>query len=470
MRIRCYALHFVPLLGSNRHSVQLQLATGVSCNGDQEGEKGEGGEEFGLFETLLDACGIRHPRGEAEISRTWAQASLPISLGGLGLTDPSVEGRVGFLASYTQAQHLLTSIDESAVGALAETRIQMVGPFINTSPLFDWLERCEESLPDDGKELLQSDRVDPKGVKLQHGLAIAVHGLRYAEQVQATRIMPLNPMSGHTQRMLSLSGYGAGDWLNAVPFNSTLRLAPAHFAHALQFRMGLPSSAPGACDCRKETAIPDRRLPNHLLRCDTGKGRTNTHNELRDACLHMAADADFMTHSETTTFCPVTLKKADIAIRDKSSGAVWIGDVTITDPISTRDPNAVKGRGWAAREAAEKKISDYEGSTASWVGFFPLAVDTYGCPCAEVPQFLKLLADTGARRLFNAAPSSYQATKLLHQFRQRWSVALQRAQSVSFMTKCNYAAQVENPPVALPGEGMSLGDCLAILEPALELP
>ncbi|CAI5497961.1 unnamed protein product [Closterium sp. Naga37s-1] len=78
-----------------------------------------------LFETLLTACGIRHPRGEAEISRTWAQASLPISLGGLGLTDPSVEGRVGFLASYTQAQHLLTSIDESAVGALAETRIQM---------------------------------------------------------------------------------------------------------------------------------------------------------------------------------------------------------------------------------------------------------------------------------------------------------------------------------------------------------
>ncbi|CAI7836856.1 unnamed protein product [Closterium sp. NIES-53] len=235
----------------------------------------------------------------------------------------------------------------------------MKGPFVNTSPLFDWLERCEESLPDDGKELLQSDRADPKGVKLQHGLAIAVHGLCYAEQVQATRIMPLNPLSGHTQRMLSLSGYGAGDWLNAVPFNSTLRLAPAHFAHVLQFRMGLPSSAPG-------------------------KGRTNKHNELRDECVRMAADADFMTHSETTAFCPVTRKKANIAIRDKSSGVVWIGDVTITDPISTRDPKTVKGRGWAAREAAEKKISDYEGSTASWVGFFPLAVDTYGCPSAEV--------------------------------------------------------------------------------------
>ncbi|CAI7900577.1 unnamed protein product [Closterium sp. NIES-54] len=90
-----------------------------------------------LFETLLTACGIGHPRGEAEITRTWAQASLPISLGGLGLADPSVEGRVGFLASYTQAQHLLTSIDESASGALTETRVQMVGPFVNMSPLVD---------------------------------------------------------------------------------------------------------------------------------------------------------------------------------------------------------------------------------------------------------------------------------------------------------------------------------------------
>ncbi|CAI7753307.1 unnamed protein product, partial [Closterium sp. NIES-54] len=291
----------------------------------------------------------------------------------------------------------------------------------------------------DGKELLQSDRANPKGIKLQHGLSIAVHRQRYAEQVQAMRIMPLNPLSGHTQRMLSLSGYGAGDWLNAVPFNQSLRLAPDHFVHALQFRLGLPSLAPCACECRNETSIPDRRLPNHLLRYDTGKGRTNTHNELHDECLRMAS-------------------------------AVWIGDVTITDPISTRDPNAVKGRGWAAREAAEKKISDHEGSTPSWVGFFPLAVDTYGCRCAEVPQYLKLLADTAARRLFNVPPSSYQATKLLHQFRQRWSVALQQAQSVSFMTKCNYAAQAENPPVWLPGEGMSLGDFFAILEPALELP
>ncbi|CAI5497872.1 unnamed protein product [Closterium sp. Naga37s-1] len=119
-----------------------------------------------LFETLLTACGIRHPRGEAEITRTWAQASLPISLGGLGLADPSVEGRVGFLASWTQAQHLLTSIDEPALGALAEIRIQMKGPFVNTSPLFDWLERHNPAKCGAWSDGSPADYTLPEGVPL----------------------------------------------------------------------------------------------------------------------------------------------------------------------------------------------------------------------------------------------------------------------------------------------------------------
>ncbi|CAI7819429.1 unnamed protein product [Closterium sp. NIES-53] len=86
---------------------------------------------------------------------------------------------------------------------------------------------------------------------------------------------------------------------------------------------------------------------------------------------------------------------------ERSSGAVYVCDVTITYPISTRDPEVQKGRGWAAREQAEKKVKHYA-ARPEMVNFFPLAVDTYGCPCAEVPVFLKLLADTAARRHFNA--------------------------------------------------------------------
>ncbi|CAI7849847.1 unnamed protein product [Closterium sp. NIES-54] len=182
----------------------------------------------------------------------------------------------------------------------------------------------------------------------------------------------------------------------------------------------------------------------------------------------MARDAGFMVHIETAAFSPVEEKKADLALRCRSTGAVYICDVTVTDPISTRDENATKGRGWAAREAADKKHGLYK-DRPEWVRFFPLAVETYGCPCPETVDFLKLLSETAARRFFNAEPTSYQAAKLLHHFRLRWSVALQRGQSIGYLEKCSIAAAVENPLLEAVGEAPSLGDCLSVLDPALDL-
>ncbi|CAI7886272.1 unnamed protein product [Closterium sp. NIES-53] len=268
-----------------------------------------------------------------------------------------------------------------------------------------------------------------------------------------------NPLSGHTQRLFSLTGYGTGDWLTAIPIAANRRIGPVHFANAVRFRLGLPFSTPANCDCTDQTAIPDPRLPNHLFRCGTGKHRINTHNELRDACISMAQDAGFIVHSESAAFCPIEEQTADFTMSDRSSGAVWVCDVTITDPISSRDPEATKGRGWAAREQADKKIKHYANRPET-VGFFPLAVETYGCPCAEVPVFLKLLADTAARRYFNADSKSFQAAKFLHQFRQRWSVALQRAQSVGYLLKSSEAAAAENPPVG--GIGAELDHFLSV--------
>ncbi|CAI7895104.1 unnamed protein product [Closterium sp. NIES-54] len=219
--------------------------------------------------------------------------------------------------------------------------------------------------------------------------------------------------------MFSLTGYGTGDWLTAIPIEATRRIGPLHFANAVRFRLGLPFSTPKNCDCAERTAIADSRLPNHLLHCGTGKHRINTHNELRDACISMAQHAGFIVHSESAVFCPIEEQTADFTMTDMSSGAVYVCDVTVTDPISTRDREAEKGRGWAAREQADKKIKHYANRPET-VGFFPLAVDTYGCPCAEVPVFLKLHADTAAQRHFNADSKSFYAAKFLHLFRQRW--------------------------------------------------
>ncbi|CAI7737253.1 unnamed protein product [Closterium sp. NIES-54] len=340
-------------------------------------------------------------------------------------------------------------------------------PTYTSTPLHAWLSPCERALPADAREILEAERLEPKGVKLQHALAVKVHGRRYAIQVQETRRMSLNPLSGHTQRMFSLTGYGTGDWLTALLIENTRRVAPEHFSNVVHFRLGLPFSTPAKCDCSYHTEITDPRLPNHLFRYGTGKHRINTHNELRDACITMAQDAGFIVHGESAASCPIEDQTADITMRDRSSGAVYICDVTITDPISTRDPNATKGRGRAAREMAEKKKRHYA-NRPDTVGFFPLAVDTYGCPCAEVPEFLKLLADTAAMRHFNALPHSFHAARFLHLFRQRWTVALQRAQSVGYLIKSSQAAVAENPPVGGVQSELHLGDCWHVALPILQ--
>ncbi|CAI7741476.1 unnamed protein product [Closterium sp. NIES-53] len=257
--------------------------------------------------------------------------------------------------------------------------------------------------------------------------------------------MQPNPLSGHTQRMFSLTGYGTGDWLTTIPIEATRRIGPVHFANAVRFRLGLPFSPPKNCDCADQTAITDPRLPNHLLRCGTGKHRINTHNELRDACISMAQHAGFIVHSESAVYCPIEEQTADFTMTDRSSGAVY-----------------------AAREQADKKIKHYANRPET-VGFCPLAVDTYGCPCVEVPVFLKLLADTAARRHFNADSKSFYAAKFLHLFRQRWSVALQRAQFVGLLLKLGKAAAAENPPVGGIGQELHPGDCFAVVVPYLEL-
>ncbi|CAI7886273.1 unnamed protein product [Closterium sp. NIES-53] len=433
---------------------------------------------FTHFTSKLSFLGLEHnPHKCAAWNSSAVQAAhLPQ---GVPLTKDGVQLLGSFIGPDSGATTFLTrQLDEMAkplrlieqtdpqVAALLITRCisRRVAYLTRTTPL----NLLPPALPTNALEVLEKERLERSDIRLQHVLGLKVHGSRYAVQVQATRRMELNPLAGHTQRMYSLTGYGTGDWITAIPVAPTRRIGPVHFANAVRFRLALPFSTPKNCDCSEHTAITDPRLPNHLLRCGTGKHRTNTHNELRDACVSMAQDAGFIVHRESTAYCPIEEQTADFTMSDRSSGAVYICDVTVTDPISTRDPEAQKGRGWAAREQADKKIKHYANRPET-VGFFPLAVDTYGCPCAEVPVFLKLLADSAARRHFNADSKSFYAAKFLHQFRQRWSVALQRAQSVGLLMKLGEAAVAENPPVGGIGHELHLGDCFAVVEPLLEI-
>ncbi|CAI7822120.1 unnamed protein product [Closterium sp. NIES-54] len=71
-----------------------------------------------LLHTYLAVAHITIPRDRAERDRIWQQAALPASLGGLGITNPAVEGGFAYLASVVSATHLLCSFGDSASPAL----------------------------------------------------------------------------------------------------------------------------------------------------------------------------------------------------------------------------------------------------------------------------------------------------------------------------------------------------------------
>ncbi|CAI7851947.1 unnamed protein product, partial [Closterium sp. NIES-53] len=124
----------------------------------------------GLLIALLVSCDIRVPTCETEQARVWAQASLPPSLGGIGLTDPLVEGVYGYTASFTQAALFFSTLTLEPFAALIRARNHMLLPRDVTTPLHTWLTECEAALPRDAREILEQERLKRSDIRLQHVL------------------------------------------------------------------------------------------------------------------------------------------------------------------------------------------------------------------------------------------------------------------------------------------------------------
>ncbi|CAI7892510.1 unnamed protein product [Closterium sp. NIES-53] len=382
------------------------------------------------------------PRSDAERRRIWRQAALPVTLGGLGITDPAVEGSYAYLASVISTAHLLHSLVDSLHPAVTALLPLLDPTHGSAHALPARLAAAEAALPPEALEVLQAGKADPKGLKLQQSLALAVH----------------------SRRFLGVMRPGAGDWLLAIPLIPSLRMGPPQLSTAAAFRLGLPLPVPRRCDCRYRTTFPDDRLPNHLMRCEKGKGRIATHHALRDEIANIGAEAGFTEHKETYIYSLVQNLKADITIRHPLTGEVFMCDVSVTDPVSHQDKHCNRAPGWAARAAAVRKEEKYARRNV-WVGFHALAVETYGYPSPGVMAYLRQCAELAAKLRFNAAPTSYEAAKLLTEYRQRWSVCLQRAQPNALRSKTNEALAADELGMQGPITPLSEGQLHQLIEP-----
>ncbi|CAI5507497.1 unnamed protein product, partial [Closterium sp. Naga37s-1] len=78
----------------------------------------EWGEQ--LLHTYLTAAHTTIPREEEERGRIWRQAALPVTLGGLGITNPATEGVFAYLAAIISTAHLLRSFGDTLHPSIAQ--------------------------------------------------------------------------------------------------------------------------------------------------------------------------------------------------------------------------------------------------------------------------------------------------------------------------------------------------------------
>ncbi|CAI7857395.1 unnamed protein product [Closterium sp. NIES-53] len=325
------------------------------------------------------------------------------------------------------------------------------------------IQDMEGRLPPLALQILRREQESPSQDQLQRALSQEVHAAKADGLTEESRAIRSAPEMGHTLRLVSLRGEGAGAWLQALPLTPDLCFSPGQFRTALAFRMGIRQNVPTVCECGE--LVADCSPPNHLLRCSTGPDRTRTHNHLAFAVAKMAREAQLVVYLENAMYSPPDdPKKADVIVRDPDSGETWITDTTITDPVlQNRDPAARKPPGWAAREAQKRKERDYYRHTEHVV-FCALAVETYGANAPPTTAFLKLLATAAARNRFRASPLAKTAKKMACHFSQCWSVALQRSQANALHTKARAGIEAAHPQMAADPWPLHLGDILHTLE------
>ncbi|CAI7868140.1 unnamed protein product [Closterium sp. NIES-54] len=153
----------------------------------------------------------------------------------------------------------------------------------------------------------------------------------------------------------------------------------------------------------------------------------------------MAREAQLVVYVENAMYSPPDdPKKADVIVRDPESG-------------------------WAAREAARRKDSNHYRHTEH-VGFFALAVETYGAQAPSTAAFLKLLSTAAAQNCFRTSPLAKTAKKVAAHFRQRWAVMPQRRQATAFHVKARAGIEAAHPQAPADPWPLQLGHLLHTLE------
>ena len=324
----------------------------------------------------------------------WSQATLPVSLGGIGLRCASDLA----LPAYASSIHASQSLSNEIL----------------------------HNLPEFSVDHAVSDTM---AVWQDIGLDIPVNKCK-----QRSWDMPLciskvgkvkEDLDQHRLACFAAASQPySGAWLNAIPSASVGNLLDddcVRFGVAL--RLGLQVCQSHRCRCGATVDI----FGLHPLSCRLSAGRIPRHCALNDIIRRALNTAGFHSILE-----PVGLDRGDgkrpdgLTVFPFQSGKSLVWDATCTDTFS---PSAIMSSacepGSAARAAEDRKISKYSALSSRLI-FQPIAVETSGVIGPQTLSFLKGLGKKICKETGDPRDS--------HRLFQRISLAVLRGNCMAFVT------------------------------------
>ncbi len=298
----------------------------------------------------------------------WEQATLPISAGGLGVTDPEAawaEARLASLVGFHQKAHDNVGVPQEVARTLALDTEEVLAAMTRTlgtnhDPLSRW--------PEDPARILNADI----SFASQHWWACE------CVKVRKDRLSCKGTVRDQV-RLQSQSGPVATGWLQVLP-NKQLGtvLLDTEFRSLCRWWLGIPLLPEGmtlpACPLCREPLDP---FGDHFVVCKSN-GTTARHNALRDEWCRVLTQANIPWRKEIPTTGGD--RPDDILLLGFDKGRHVSLDVTVVSPTTLGDwplsLEAAKGRLRAAETA--KTVKEAESCARMGWGHHPAAYSTWG--------------------------------------------------------------------------------------------
>ena len=334
----------------------------------------------------------------------WLQASLPVTMGGLGLRKASVHSPASYLTSVAHSLTLTSSI---------------LSP-ISYSPTVDEALVLLNSVIDDTLDFEELKKLPKK--QITHSVDSRIKSLVIAD---ATSTIDKARLSGVFKKH-------SGDWLNAHP-SPTFGLAmhPQEFRSAALYRLGAPifeqDNPCPAC------GRPSDRFGHHAIACGVHGERISRHNEICNILFKTAQKAGLGPAREFRGLIPGTAARpADVFLRSWDRGKDAALDVTVITPLQSAvvDREAQES-GYALQYAWDRKMRNaFDACDAQRISFIPLPVETFGGwhPIAE-RQISRL-----GRELARSPANVSQDSASKHLF-QRLSLSIQKGNAALILSR-----------------------------------